>query len=89
MNELIAWHHIKSELGFSLFECHQIEISRLQDHRVRNVLDDVVGQLRQFLCQNRDLIDRVLDESVSLSDGCQLEAKPQHLLPNLAVLCVT
>lgn len=89
MNELIAWHHIKPELRLSLLECHQIEISGLQDHGVRDVLNDVVGQLRQFLCQNRDLIDRVLDESVALSDGCQLEAEPQHLLPNLAVLCVT
>lgn len=89
MNELKAWQNVESELRLSFLERHQIEISWLQDHRIRDVLYDVVSELRQFLCQNCDLIDRVLDESVSLSHGCQLETEPKHLLPNFTVLCVT
>lgn len=89
MNEMIAWHDIESQLRLPFLECHQIKISWLQDQWIRDVLNDVVGELRQFLCQTFDLGDRVLDESVTLCYGCQLETEPKHLLSNLAVLCVT
>lgn len=46
MQTIVRWHNIKAELRALFLDRHQIEGGRLQDHYVRHILNDVVGQLR-------------------------------------------